>query len=57
MKFIKNKEAPEEVRRRKAETALKMGGEDHYFARLRRRLVLLARNPAEYLFRYTPRPV
>ncbi|KAM0830800.1 hypothetical protein ACQ4PT_065983 [Festuca glaucescens] len=33
-----------------------MGGKDHYFARFGRRLALLARNPAEYLFRYPPGP-
>ena len=57
LKFVEVKEFAEEIRSRKAKTALKMGGEDHYFARFGRRLALLARNPAEYLFRYPPGPV
>jgi hypothetical protein len=31
LKFVEVKKAPEEVRRRQAETALEVSGKDHYF--------------------------
>jgi hypothetical protein len=56
LEFVEIKEAPEEVRRRKAETVLKMGGKHHHFAWIGHRLTLITRNPTRYLFRYSPRP-
>jgi hypothetical protein len=57
LKLIEVKEATEEVRCRKTETVLKMGGENYHFAWIGHRLALLARNSAKHLFRYHPRPV
>jgi hypothetical protein len=57
LKVIEVKKAPEEVRRRKAKTALKMGGEDNYFTWIGHGLTLFTRNPAKHLFRYPPGPV
>ncbi|KAK1615809.1 hypothetical protein QYE76_021326 [Lolium multiflorum] len=57
LKLVEVKEAPEKFRRRKAKTALKMGGEDNYFAWFGHRLTLITGNPAKHLFRYPPGPI
>jgi hypothetical protein len=54
LKLVEVKEAPEEVRRWEAKSALKMSGEDHVLARLRLGLALLAGNAAPNLLRYPP---
>jgi hypothetical protein len=57
LKMVEIEKAPEEIRCRKVETVLKMGGKDHHFAWIGHKLALIARNPAEYLLRYPHGPV
>jgi hypothetical protein len=52
LEFIKIEELAEEVRSRKAEAALGVGGKDYGLSGFRRGLQLVAGNPARYLCRY-----
>jgi hypothetical protein len=57
LKLIKIKKAPEEIRRRKAKSALKMGGKDNIFARLRLGMTFLTGDATPNLFRNPPGPI
>ena len=52
LKLVKIEELAEEVRSRKAETALKMSRENYVLSGFRRGFHLVARNPARHLCRY-----